>query len=180
MDAIRKETRYRQYFRAYTQACEFLSGQVDPAQPMHDSDEATRGHLHSFSEQVVTSAVSGALDELSHASGEWVIAERQAFAKVLAAQAEERAKLPEHEQLFLRLLFDNGMTLKDVAQELGMSYATARRRQGEILVKLSAGMRARGIRNAWGGDEESATAARGGEVRESSKVRQLRRRSRGG
>ncbi len=124
-------------------ACEFLAVQRDMTNPMTDSDEDCSRRLRAFSDGLVASMFAQMLQEARRHPEP--VADRQAYVHAMSALDEAKAALPDRDRKLIELHYFQNRDLKEVAKELGVSYATVRRYHGSVMERLAVRLRARGV-----------------------------------
>lgn len=113
----------------------------DEGASLTDTDEAHQQRLDEFTGSVLAALLTGMVRSgpppACDAAGE----ARQEYARAVAVLGRAMAKLSEVEQRLIRRHYYDDALLKDIADELDMSYATVRRRHHDALRRLGRELR---------------------------------------
>jgi RNA polymerase sigma factor FliA len=115
---------------------------------LHHDDEELRRRLDKFKEHVLAVAFTAGLEEAQHATAQDPIAERQEYARAMAALRNAVAGLEPPEQDFLASLFCDGLTLEELAAQLDRTKTIAWRRVQGILERLRKSLLRSGVKRA--------------------------------
>jgi RNA polymerase sigma factor for flagellar operon FliA len=149
LNAIQREASFqdRLVCGAHLDAWEFLSGQGGPLEgdPLRDTDADHQARVQAFSDWLLASMFAGLVARLVREGGEDGLAAREAYARAVKVLREERAEMNDREQRFLLLYYDEMLPMARVAEDLGISLASAKRYQTTVLGRLAARLKRRGI-----------------------------------
>jgi RNA polymerase sigma factor for flagellar operon FliA len=150
LDGLRDEDRHRKLALAVRSSSKTFSAQLgDPSNLMKDTDEDTRAHLQQIADMNAASMMEGMISEASRGGvGEMDHAERQTYAVAMAALDAARSNLSERDRQILDLYYREGKELKEIAEIIGVSYASVRRYHTGVMSRLAAQLRGKGVHEA--------------------------------
>jgi RNA polymerase sigma factor for flagellar operon FliA len=144
LDGVRREARHRKWMYAGAAAARrFLSTEPDESDPLRESDDEAEARLGELAEGALVAMLEAAVAE--GAGGEDDALERHALERVQAELCAARAGLSERDAAILEQHYRDERDLKDIARELGVSYASVRRYHKGVLGRLAVRLRERGL-----------------------------------
>jgi RNA polymerase sigma factor (sigma-70 family) len=150
LDALRIEGRHERRQRAAIKAADlFLAFLRDDEYNVliHDDMDALR-RLEDATDSLLAAMFVGIAEEQHRINAEDPAAEDEEYRRALEALAlASEALADEHRRVLTRVYHDE-QTLVDAAKDLGISYATARRRHDEALEKLRKKLASLGVERA--------------------------------
>ena len=117
----------------------------DEGNVLEDTDEVTVSRMEMACDEVLAGVLAGFGCRMDAANAEMELVEAQTEAGVLAALRGAVGSLEDADARLVELHYGRELALEAVAQELGLSYRTARRRHREVLDRLAKRLRAAGV-----------------------------------
>lgn len=144
LDGVRREARHRRWLHAGAAAARrFLATEADEADPLHESDHDAEARLGELAEGALVAMLEAAAAE--GAGGEDDALERHALERLRVELGRARAGLSERDAAILEQHYREERDLKDIARDLGVSYASVRRYHKGVLGRLAERLRERGV-----------------------------------
>lgn len=129
---------------------EFLASHREVLDPFQDSRDRNIGRLRAFSDGLLASAAGRmAFGAQALSAGEDDVVEVEAARRTGEALSAAIAELDPADAELLRLCFAEGRSVRAVARETGKSYGPLLERHHEILARLRARLRGRGMQPVW-------------------------------
>jgi len=149
LDAVRREAIHRHgaELAARAASSRFQEVQGHEGDVLTDTDDSCRRRLAAFTDGLAASMFAAVVAD-AMVTVEDALSEHQVREQALRALAEASSSLPERDRTILDLHYRDGRDLKEVAQTLGVGYATIRRWHIALLGRLSVRLRARGVTSA--------------------------------
>lgn len=150
LDAVRKEARERKkraIIALEVAASDRLSRFQDAVSPLEDTQELATRRLQTFTSDLAATMFVSYAAELARGADERAI-EAEEHQAAIASLKHAMGTLPPREQALVRLHYLEGRTLRDVAGELKVSYASVRRYHDRVVAQLGQALRAAGVEGA--------------------------------
>lgn len=152
LDGIRKEAgRAREIALSCRIAgSEYLAVQRETGDVMTDTDEDYENRLETFADGLAAAMFTGLVSAATRgqSKGEDAAVSRDSYARAIRALEKATSTLPEREKKLIDLHYRENRELKEVAQILGVSYASVRRYHAGVMERLAVRMRAQGVTEA--------------------------------
>jgi len=150
LDGLRDENRHMRLGRAVRAASrKHLSFRNDPSDVMKDTDDTTRAHLLQFAELHALAMLEGLVSEASCGmAADADLAARESHARAIAALESATSGLNARDRQILDLYYRQNKELKEIAEIVGVSYASIRRYHSGVIARLNAQLRGRGVHEA--------------------------------
>ncbi len=148
MNFIKKDTKDHRFFVARRSAHLYCDSVQDQGHPLTDSDEETIENVRNFSDGFVAALFIGFVSDDSHRSAiqdETHRIEEDNRMKAKNALSHARKSLPDRDRKLIRMLYDEGKDLTEVARCLEVSYATVRRYHQSSMNRLAIKLRSQGV-----------------------------------
>lgn len=149
LDGMRKrasEAR-RLLLAARAAGTEYASHVAASGSVLTDSDAESQAKLRSLTDGIAASMFAVLAGAGQSPTTDELFAEREARAHAMQALEHATRALPERDRRLIRLYYHEARSLKDVADELGVAHATARKYHVVAIDRLAKSLRAQGIKS---------------------------------